>query len=147
MIGRPEDYEAIRQCAARFHFGWDTKNFDIVRGVFTEDFIFDTSNVGMAVVRNLDELEQIFHWVHARAEHVYHITGNHVIDFVDEDHANGWLWVLGEMLTSDRGHIVTKVYYEDEFVRVDGQWKLRSRKGHTCIPRVGAPPSVEVVRA
>jgi ketosteroid isomerase-like protein len=50
-----DDLEAIRQLKARYFRTMDTKDWDGMRRVFTDDVVIDTSEAGGSVVRGADE--------------------------------------------------------------------------------------------
>ena len=50
-----DDIEAIRQLKARYFRTMDTKDWDGMRQVFTDDVVIDTSEAGGGVVTGADE--------------------------------------------------------------------------------------------
>ena len=50
-----DDIEAIKQLKARYFRTMDTKDWDAMREVFTDDVVVDTSEAGGSVVSGADE--------------------------------------------------------------------------------------------
>src|SRR6478672_10838185 len=52
---RVDDIEAIKQLKARYFRTMDTKDWDAMRAVFTDDVVVDTTTSGGGVVQGADE--------------------------------------------------------------------------------------------
>ena len=60
-----------------------------------------------------------------------HLVGNHVIDFVDADHATGVVYCHDELERPELGRWECgKLQYWDSYVRVDGEWYFERRRFH-----------------
>jgi hypothetical protein len=54
------------------------------------------------------------------------VTGNHIIEFDDADHAHGVVYSRNEHETGDEWVIMTMMYW-DHYERIDGSWFFRRR--------------------
>ena len=57
----------------------------------------------------------------------FHLIGNHIIDFVDDDHATGVVYCRPEHEVGDLW-VVMPMQYWDRYERRDGRWYFRSRR-------------------
>jgi hypothetical protein len=55
-----------------------------------------------------------------------HVTGNHIIEFDDPDHARGAVYSRNEHETGPEWVIMTMMYW-DRYERIDGRWYFRRR--------------------
>jgi hypothetical protein len=55
-----------------------------------------------------------------------HVTGNHIIEFDDPDHAHGVVYSRNEHETGPEWVIMTMMY-RDHYERIDGSWYFRRR--------------------
>ncbi|MEI8000731.1 MAG: nuclear transport factor 2 family protein [Actinomycetes bacterium] len=120
-LDRLESAEAIRQLAARYALALDQRDVATLVSYFTPDVETGTGGVGH------DALAEWFDPVLRPYRITFHLIGNHVIDFVDDDHATGVVYCRPEHEVDDRW-IVMPMQYWDRYVRVDGRWCFKSRK-------------------
>ena len=67
-----DDIEAIRQLKARYFRTMDTKDWDAMRQVFTDDVVIDTSEAGGNVAHGADEFMAFLQEALASAVTVHH---------------------------------------------------------------------------
>lgn len=118
-----EAREAIRQLVARYALALDSRNVaDLVR-LFVPDVRTADGEVGR------DALASWFDAILRPYRATFHLTGGHVIDLVDADHATGVLYCRPEHEVGDLW-IVMPMQYWDRYERHDGEWLFRSRSVH-----------------
>ncbi len=120
-----EDIEAIRQLKARYLFSCDRKDAVTMRGCFVDGNVeIDYGVVGQ--FDNADALVKVFVEIGC---HDYMVEMHHgvnpQIDRVSEELARG-TWGLHYFLINTRDRTLTQLggYYEDEYARTAGGWKI-----------------------
>lgn len=117
------DIDAIKSLKARYFRTLDTKDWEAFRGVFTDDFVSDTTASGGSVVEGADAFVAF-----VRKSLADHATVHHghmpEIDLLSDDEARG-VWAL-EDLVRFPGLIDMRGYghYHERYRKVDGQWRI-----------------------
>lgn len=128
-LARLEAIEAIRQLKARYLDACDQKQPEQVRRCFVDgEMVIDYDRVG--VLRNADALADLFTRFGCEPHVVeMHHAQNPQISVEGPDHASG-RWGLYYHLIDTRADRVTQLggYYEDEYRRVDGEWKISATR-------------------
>lgn len=135
------DRQAIETTLVRYSTGLDTFDPDIYASAFTEDAEFSMED---QVFRGREEIAGIITGMLADREarradedpandpppSMHHVMSNAVIDITGPDtalHHSYWMTVSGgPELYSFR--VAAQGRYEDELVKVDGQWLIHRRK-------------------
>lgn len=133
-MSRADDIEAIRRLTHVFFWGWDTGDVDAATNVFTQDGINDESRVGSYVVRGHVALRQNFEALQPSFTHAFHVVGNHIIDFDDEDHAHGTSSFDGSGVLVDGRVARARHYFFDTYVRQADGWRIKTRTAHPLTP-------------
>jgi hypothetical protein len=125
-IQRLEDLEAIRELKHRTWRYYDTKDAKKLLPLFTDDIRISTAAPASSELRGKEALA-------ASLDEVFPISiASHqghgpVIDLTSETTATGY-WAIDEWYyyfeSGREWH--AKGYYLDEYVKVDGEWKVRS---------------------
>lgn len=128
-LRRLEDIEAIRQLKARYLYCCDRKDPEGVRDCFAPGEVeIDYGRIGVFTHR--DQLVEVFTQLGC-VEHVIdmHHGVNPQIEILDETTAKG-SWGLHYVMinTRDKQLVELGAYYEDEYVKLDGQWKIRKTR-------------------
>lgn len=124
-----EDIEAIRQLKARYLFCCDRKDPDGVRECFAPgEVTIDFGRVGVFTHR--DQLVDVFTRLGC-VEHVIdmHHGVNPQIELIDDENARG-TWGLHYVMinTRDKQLVELGSYYYDEYIKLDGQWKISATR-------------------
>ena len=137
-VDRLESLDAIRQLASRYGELIDRRDLDGVAEMFVDDVRVTRTVSGRAALRaSLEDQCRRF-------STSIHMIGNHRIDFVDDDHAEGLVYGRCEQEYGDQW-IILAVQYWDRYERRDGRWYFVRRRLHRWFmvdaltrPRAGA---------
>jgi hypothetical protein len=122
-VARLESVEEIRQLVARYAFALDGRDVATLVSLFVPDVEVHDGRTGR------EALAEWFDPVLRPYRTTFHLLGNHIIDFVDEDHATGALYCRPEHEVDDLW-IVMPVVYDDRYERREGHWYFKSRRPH-----------------
>jgi SnoaL-like domain len=120
---RLEWVEEIRQLVARYALALDSRDVRTLASLFVPDV--EVHDGG----RGREALAAWFDPVLRPYRTTFHLIGNHVIDFVDDDHATGALYCRPEHEVGDLW-IVMPLVYDDRYERVEGHWYFKGRRPH-----------------
>jgi len=99
----------------------DMRALDALAGLFPDD---------VRVGRGLQGRKRLRRWFDATLREQFdgtaHVTGNHIIEFDDPDHARGIVYSRNEHETGREWVIMTMMYW-DRYERIDGRWYFRRR--------------------
>jgi len=121
LLDRLASTEAIRQLVARYALATDSRDLDMLVGLFVDDVLVGADERGRVALRAF--FDRSLRDVGVTILYV----GNHVIDFDDPDHAHGVVYCRGEIQVDDRW-IVQAIQYRDTYVRRDGAWYFVRRR-------------------
>jgi hypothetical protein len=121
------EIEAIKQLKARYCRYLDTKDWQAWRGIFTDDFLSDTSQAGGKVICGADEFvaftskslgnRATAHQVHAPE-----------IELRSATTARG-VWALEDVVRLAPGvNLRGYGHYHETYEKTDGQWRITSSK-------------------
>ncbi len=123
IVGQLADREAIRELVNQYaHQVWQN-DIPAIAELFAEDGVMDTDTHGSiqgrgAIARDYEQM---------LADNVFRpFVHNHIID-LNGDEANGTVY-LDLRATIDGEDQLGAGFYDDQYVRVDGEWKFRRRK-------------------
>jgi hypothetical protein len=120
-IDRLESIDEIRQLVAKYCLALDMRDLDALAGLFPED---------VRVGRGLTGRVELRRWFDATLRDQFdgtaHVTGNHIIEFDDTEHAHGLVYSRNEHETGREWVIMTMMYW-DRYERIDGRWLFRRR--------------------
>lgn len=124
-----EAIEAIRQLKSRYLFCCDRKDPEGVRDCFAPgEVTIDFGRIGVFTHR--DQLVDVFTRLGC-VEHVIdmHHGVNPQIELVDDNNARG-IWGLHYVMinTRDKQLVELGSYYHDEYIKLDGQWKISATR-------------------
>jgi hypothetical protein len=121
LVQRLASIEEIRQLVARYALATDSRDLDMLVGLFVDDV-----QVG-ADQRGRDALRSFFERSLREVGVTILFVGNHVIEFDDRDHARGVVYCRGEIQVGDRW-IVQAIQYRDTYERRAGAWFFVRRR-------------------
>lgn len=120
-IDRLESIEAIRQLAGRYSLTLDMRDLDAHVNLFAPDIRVGREKVGR---------EHLKSWVDSTLRDQFtgtsHHLGQHIIEFIDADHAIGVVYSKNEHETGPEWVIMQMLYWDD-YERIDGLWYFRRR--------------------
>jgi hypothetical protein len=120
-LDRIEAYEQIKQLASRYALALDSRDIPTIASLFVDDVNVGNGETGReALARWYDPILRPYRTT-------FHLIGNHIIDFVDDDHASGVVYCRPEHEVDDVW-IVMPMQYWDRYERRDGNWYFRSRR-------------------
>ena len=120
-----EDIEAIKKLKARYCAGADERDEEKFVGCFTEDAIWDGGSFGRYEGR--EAIQKFFHSIPKILGFAIHYVMNPRIE-VNGDKATG-NWYLLEpctMLEGGEQAVWGVAKYEEEYVKVNGEWKMQN---------------------
>ena len=127
MASPVDDVEAIKQLKARYFRAMDTKDWDAMRRVFTDDVVMDTSESGGGVVTGGDEFMGFLRKVLDGVATVHH---GHTpeIELTSPTTAHG-VWAMEDMLRWPDGRELHGYgHYHETYEKADGVWRIKSSK-------------------
>ena len=120
-----DDREAIRQLKARYFRTMDTKDWQGMRGVFTDDVVVDTSAAGGSEVSGADEFMAFLQETLSGAVTVHQ---GHMpeIDLTSPTTATG-VWALNDLVIWPNGTRLNGYgHYYDTYEKVGDQWLIKA---------------------
>ena len=120
-LDRLESIEAIRQLAGKYSLSLDMRDLDAHVNLFAPDIRVGRKGTGRAALKA---------WVDETLREQFtgtsHHVGQHIIEFIDPDHAVGVVYSKNEHETGPEWVIMQMLYWDD-YARIDGQWYFRRR--------------------
>lgn len=124
-----EDIEAIKKLKARWWFACDVRDLETMRSCyFADDFLIDFGFLGQ--YRDMEPFLKMFEELACLASHVdMHHGMAPEIDITGETTAVGrWRMRFQKLETEKKMVQLMSGYYEDDYVKTDGQWKMKISK-------------------
>lgn len=127
-LRRIEDKDEIRELAVRYGIYVDGRDAPRLRALFTDDARFRTAN-GVIDNQGGDSLVEMLVGRKDIVKASLHVQHGHVIDLDpdDPDRATGMVYTHAEVVFHAKHVKVSAVRYDDEYRRVDGQWRFADR--------------------
>ncbi len=122
-----DDVEAIRRLKARYFRTMDSKDWDGMRQVFTDDVVIDTSEAGGRVLRGADEFMAFLRETLAGAVTVHQ---GHMpeIDLTTETTATG-IWALNDIVIWPNGvRLDGYGHYYETYEKGASGWRIKSSR-------------------
>jgi SnoaL-like domain len=122
-----KDIEALKQLKARYCRLLDTKDWAGWRGIFTSDFISDTSESGGKVIADIDEFIAFVRKSLSDRTTVHQVHAPE-IELTSETTARG-IWALEDLIRFAPGlNMRGYGHYHESYEKSDGQWRIKSSK-------------------
>jgi uncharacterized protein (TIGR02246 family) len=124
--GPLEDYEAIKKLKARYFRFLDTKRWPELGELFAEDAFFVNPATGEPTVRGRQAIVDRIRSVVKDAVTVHH---GHMpeIELTGPGTATA-IWAMFDLADDGARSWQDYGHYEDTYVKIDGEWKIRSSK-------------------
>ena len=122
-----DDIEAIRQLKARYFRTMDTKDWDGMRRVFTDDVIMDTTGSGGSVISGADEFMT---FLRKTLDGVITVHHGHMpeIELTSATTATG-VWALQDLLVWPNGmRLLGFGHYHETYAKSGDTWRIASSK-------------------
>jgi len=122
-----DEIEAIRRLKARYFRSMDTKDWNGMREVFSDDVVIDTAEAGGQVARGADEFMAFLREALGDAVTVHQ---GHMpeIDLTSETTATG-IWALNDIIIWSSGMRLDGYgHYHETYEKSDGEWRIKSSK-------------------
>ena len=120
-----DDVEAIKQLKARYFRTMDTKDWDGMRQVFTDDVVMDTSAAGGGVVTGADEF---LAFLREALDGTVTVHQGHMpeIELTSATTATG-VWALHDLIRWPDGSDMEGFgHYHETYAKADGTWRIAS---------------------
>lgn len=118
-----ESQLAITQLRAQYCHLLDARQWDAFASLFTEDGYFE----GVDKAEGRDGIHRFFSQdVQLIAEHFWHFCSNGTCQ-IEGNRAHGRI-SMEYLSVTDGVSYISAGHYDDEFQRIDGQWKFHSRR-------------------
>jgi ketosteroid isomerase-like protein len=122
-VTRLEDIEAIKQLKVRYaHICDDLHNPDAINSVYAEDGIWESPDFGVATGHA--EIKKLFTKFRGMFAFSQHNMINPLIE-VNGDYATGIWYIMGPWNATDGGSKWFFLRYDDEYVKINGEWKYK----------------------
>jgi SnoaL-like domain len=119
------EIEAIKQLKARYCRLLDTKDWQGWRGLFSDDFLSDTSQAGGKVIRGADEFVA-FTRKGLRNQATVHQVHAPEIELMSPTTARG-VWALEDVVRFGPGvNLRGYGHYTETYEKIDGRWVITS---------------------
>ena len=127
---RGGDLEAIRQLKARYFRMMDTKDWDGLAAVFTDDVVIDMTGEGAGITRSVAEYMP---FLRSAIEPVITVHHGHMpeITFTSETTATG-IWSMEDKLWWPEGSAIKHLHgyghYHETYERTAAGWRIKTMK-------------------
>lgn len=124
------EIENIRQLKARYFRLMDTKQWDELRSVFTDDVVIDTSEDSGTVIQGVDEY---LPFLISQIGDVTTVHHGHMpeIELIDDTHARG-VWAMEDELWWPEGHPIAYLHgyghYHETYLRAEDGWRISTMR-------------------
>lgn len=130
-----DEKDAIRDVISRYCYGSDSGDTELWVEGFTEDCLWDGGAFG--VLKGKDAMRDFKRASGEGSKGLRHLTLNTVIDLHgDTAHAVSYVAVVAQ---GQPAAIYFLGHYDDQFVKVAGQWRIKIRKLRADLADIDAP--------
>ncbi len=124
---RAQDELDIIRATHTYAIGLDTFDPQVALSAFSDDAVWDATQVGLERYEGRDAVLEFFERDAAAVDKQFHIITNHRLEFIDTDHAHGTNYVFAEAEMKNGATIKAIALNEDTYVRTADGWRIRSR--------------------
>jgi len=115
--------EACREAARRYSYGVDRLDVEVMKSAYWPDA---TDDHGVYVGNAWTFCERVVD-THDRWAWTAHTIANHRVEFDDDDHARGEMYVQATLADAERNLSTFHGRYLDTYERRDGEWRIMHR--------------------
>jgi hypothetical protein len=120
-----DDVEALKQLKARYCRTLDTKDWEAMRGVFTDDVVVDTTGSGGGVVTGADAFVDFLRQALTGQVTVHHCHTPE-ITLTSPSTATG-IWAMEDRIRwSDGSELLGFGHYHETYEKTGGTWKIKT---------------------
>ena len=124
-VDRMESLAAIRQLAMRYGRALDARDMPALADLFAPDIKLGFGEQGR------EALQAWYSRIMRVPRTSIHFVINHIVDFIDADHATGVVYCRDELEQPTTGEWeVGTIQYWDSYERIDDEWCFRKRVFH-----------------
>ncbi|MBV9993784.1 MAG: nuclear transport factor 2 family protein [Caulobacteraceae bacterium] len=127
-IQRLEDIHALQRLRAWYHRYIDDAEFGRLGELFAEDAELDLGYMSGAANHGRAAIHASFSQLGERLRQVKQFIHSHIIESVEGDTATGWAILEARYGGLDGVAYNVAGRYDDEYVRVDGQWLFKTMR-------------------
>jgi uncharacterized protein (TIGR02246 family) len=136
VLRQLQDRAEIEDLVANYVKALDTLDADLYASVFTEDAVYDVTGTVYEgrdairkIVTDLKESRARNEGQGTESPALYHVMSNNSIELIDESNARHTSYAQ-TVRAAENGQFVVGFMgrYEDEIVKRDGRWQIKSRK-------------------
>ncbi|MGX7677868.1 nuclear transport factor 2 family protein [Jatrophihabitans sp. DSM 45814] len=121
-----DDIEAIKVLKARYFRAMDTKNWDAMRQVFTDDVVMDTSEAGGPTIAGADEFMTFLVPTLADVVTVHH---GHMPEIEVSGTTATGIWAMEDLLRYPDGNEMRGYgHYHETYEKQGSAWRIKSSK-------------------
>lgn len=127
MVAGTQDQLEIIQATHTYALGLDTFEPEVALSAFAEGAVWDATEVGLERYEGLAQIREFFENDAKAIARQFHVLTNHIVTFVDDDHARGTNYVYSEGETATGATFKAIALNRDTYVRTDDGWRIESR--------------------
>lgn len=131
------DKIAIQELNYRYALHIDLHQIEQWVALFTEDGVLDEAEYESGVHEGHAAIRAYGQMLAANVEHAVHLVPNILVKSVAADEAKGTVFALVEAIMRDQSRTRYQLYYEDRYVKRNGNWLFQKR-----VIRKTFPPEV-----
>lgn len=121
-----EDREAIKELRHMYCYHVDQGRLAETAALYSDDAVADFGPIGL--FRGKEEIRKFYcEFLPANFTEMRHYVHNHIIQ-LNGDRGEGACYFEVKLVTTQGKGITGSGRYDDEFVRVGGQWKFKARR-------------------
>ena len=130
-----EDRQALQDLLSTYLTALDKmSDLDLLLDCFTEDGVFDMTDLGYPRFEGKALLREFFIGVFAAMDNSAHYAANFKVNSLEQNLASAQTHAIGIGLPVDGDRVEFYVQYLLDFERVDSIWKIKSLRGQPLIP-------------
>ncbi|MFD4254423.1 nuclear transport factor 2 family protein [Amycolatopsis thermoflava] len=122
-----QDQHDIIRATNTYALGLDTFDPALALSAFADGAVWDATAVGLERYEGLSRIREFFEGDAKAIARQCHILTNHLVEFVDDDHARGTNYVYSEGETTAGATFKAIALNRDTYVRTDDGWRIESR--------------------